>query len=199
MSHAGTEDKFVKTLFPDDMEGLEILDIGHGYGETALYIRTRTYKGGWCRLTGLEIFREYHELQQRLGIYDTLTLGDALHMPYRDKAFNITIGQHVIEHLPKADGVKMLSEAERVTRNRIIICTPHGYTESGPLDDNQHNHHLSGWYPQDFQRLGYKTRIVTKNVNSRLLVAFARLLFKIKGKRWDNEVLVAWKDLEEQP
>ena len=141
MSHAGTEDKFIKTLFPENMEDLEVLDIGHGYGETALYIRTRTYKGGWCKLTGLEIFREYHELQQRLGIYDTLTLGDARHMPYRDKAFNITIGQHVIEHLPKPDGVKMLSEAERVTRNRVIICTPHGYTESGPLDENQHNHH----------------------------------------------------------
>jgi ubiquinone/menaquinone biosynthesis C-methylase UbiE len=199
LSHAGTEDKFVKTLFPSDMEGIEVLDIGHGYGETALYIRTRTYKGGWCKLTGIEVFRDYHELQQRMGIYDTLTLGNALEMPYPDKAFNISIGQHVIEHFSKNEGVKMLSETERVTRNRIIICTPHGYTESGPLDDNVHNYHLSGWYPEDFHRLGYKTRIVTKNVNSRLIVAFAKLLFWLKGKRWDNEVLVAWKDLEAFP
>ena len=197
MSHAGTEDKFIKTLFPENMEGIKILDVGHGYGATAHYIRTRTYKRGWCHIAGLEPFKEYSDLQVRMGIYDELYIGYAQKMPFFNSGwFDISIAQHVIEHCPTyEEGFKLLKEMERVTKDRVIICTPNGYTESGPLDGNIDNHHHTGWSPEMFQERGYKTRIIYKNVNSRLLVAFAKLVFWLKRKRWDNEVLVAWKDL----
>jgi len=195
MSHAGTEDKFLKTLFPENMHQIRILDIGCGYGATGLYIRTRTYKNGWCYLVGIDPFHEYVSLQKRLGIYDEVWYGRGEALEALDNEFEIVIAQHVIEHLPKPKGRVMLDEMERVAKNKVILCTPHGFTESGPLDGNQDNNHLSGWYPIDFEERGYSTRIVTKNVNSRLLVAFAKLIFKIRGKKWDNEVLVAWKNL----
>jgi len=196
MSHAGTEDKFLKTLFPEDMEGLRILDVGHGYGATGLYIRTRTYKQGWVELYGLEPFKEYHDLMGRIGIYDYLDYGFGENMHYKDGFFDLSIAQHVIEHLSKKQGIKLIKEMERVTSGRVIFCTPNGYTESGPLDGNIHNNHLSGWFTKDFEAEGYHTQVVTKNVNSRLLVAFAKLVFWLKRKRWDNEVIVAWKDLK---
>lgn len=196
MSHAGTEDKFVKTLFPENMEGLKILDVGHGYGSTGLYIRSRLNLKEWSIIHGLEIDKPYHNLQTKMGIYDKLHLANALDMPIEDKFFDISIGQHVIEHLNKEDGFKMLTEMERVTTTRVIICTPNGYTESGPLDGNVHNHHLSGWSLEDFRGKGYTAKIIYKNVNSRLLVLFAKLVFWIRGKKWDNEVIVAWKDVE---
>jgi len=195
MSHAGTEDKFLKTLFPENMQGLKILDVGHGYGETGLYIRTRLNLNQWSHLDGLEIDKPYHDLQNKMNIYDDLYLASALDMPRPDKFYDISIAQHVIEHVSKEDGWGFLSEMERVTKTRVIICTPNGYTESGPLDGNEHNNHLSGWGSEDFESVGYTTKIVTKNVNSRLLVMFAKIVFWIKRKRWDNEVLVAWKDL----
>ncbi len=195
MSHAGTEDKFVKTLFPENMQGLKILDVGHGYGSTGLYIRTRTYKQGWCELYGVEPFKEYHELMAKIGIYDHLDHGFAETMGHEDGFFDLSIAQHVIEHCDKKKGLELLSNMERVTSGRVIICTPNGYTESGPLDGNVHNNHLSGWSAEDCEVLGYKTKIVTKNVNSRLLTLFAKTVFWLKRKRWDNEVLVAWRDL----
>jgi len=197
MSHAGTEDKFLKTLFPENMEGVRILDVGHGYGATGLYIRTRTYKQGWAEIYGLDPFKEYHDLMGRIGIYDFLDHGFGENMHYQDGFFDLCIAQHVIEHLEKKQGFKLLEEMERVTAKdgRVIICTPNGYTESGPLDGNVYNNHLSGWCIKDVEDLGYSTRIVTKNVNSRLLTWFAKTVFWLKRKRWDNEVLVAWKDL----
>lgn len=196
MSHAGTEDKFLKTLFPENMEGLTFLDVGYGYGATGLYIRTRTYKNGWCRLIGVEPYKEYHDLMGKIGIYDELHNCYGQDMPFEDNSFDISIAQHVIEHCKTFDeGYKLLSEMERVTRNRVIICTPNGYTESNALDGNEDNHHCTGWTRVHFKAKGYNTKIVTKNVNSRLLTLFAKLVFKLQRKRWDNEVLVAWKDL----
>lgn len=195
VSHAGTEDKFLKTLFPEGMQGLKILDVGHGYGSTGLYIRSRLNLIEWSQLDGLEIDKQYHDLQSKMSIYDGLYLADALDMPIPDKHYDISIAQHVIEHVSKEDGLCFLSEMERVTKNRVIVCTPNGYTDSGPLDGNVHNNHLSGWSAEDFEALGYKVRVITKNVNSRLLTMFAKTVFWLKRKRWDNEVLVAWKDL----
>ena len=196
MSHAGTEDKFIQTLFPPSMEDVKVLDVGHGYGATALYIRTRTYKRGWCHITGVEPYKEYHDLQDRMGIYDALYMGYGQDMPFTDQMFDISIAQHVIEHCKNInEGIELLYEMERVTEGRVIICTPNGYTESNALDGNKDNHHRTGWTRELFEEQGYSTRIIYKNVNSRLLVAFAKLVFWLKRKRWDNEVLVAWKDM----
>ena len=196
ISHAGTEDKFIKTLFPKKMRGLKILDVGHGYGSTGLYIRSRLNLNEWSILDGLEVYKPYHDLQAKMSIYDGLWLADARDMSMiKDGAYNISIGQHVVEHLGKDDGVIMLAGMERVTSDRVIVCTPNGYTESGPLDDNEHNNHLHGWNREDFEILGYKTEVVTKNVNSRLLSGFAKLVFWVRRKRWENEVIVAWKDV----
>jgi len=196
MSHAGTENKFVKTLFPDDMNGKRILDVGHGYGETGLYIRTRTYKNGWCHLTGVEPYQEYHDLMEAVGIYDKLHIGYGQNMPFTENQFDVSIAQHVIEHCKTfAEGYEMLDEMERVTSGRVIICTPNGYTESNALDGNEDNHHCTGWTEKHFKDRGYKTRIVTKNVNSRILVAFAKTVFWLKRRKWDNEVLVAWLNI----
>ena len=196
MSHAGTEDKFLKTLFPPNMEELTFLDVGYGYGATGLYIRTRTYKNGWCKLVGVEPYKEYHDLMNKIGIYDELHNCYGQDMPFEDKVIDYSVAQHVIEHCKTFDeGYTMLDEMERVTKTRVIICTPNGYTESNALDGNEDNHHCTGWTAEHFKSRGYKTKIVTKNVNSRLLTLFAKLVFKLKRKRWDNEVLVAWLDL----
>jgi len=196
MSHAGTEDKLLAHLFPDANEDSRILDVGCGYGSTGLFVRNKVcLSKGWCELWGLDIFWPYVEMQRRMGIYDRVLFGSALEIDAPDRYFDYTIATHVIEHMVKEDGLKLLPELERVTRKRVIVSTPNGYTESGPLDDNEHNNHLSGWRPHEFKSRGYTTRVVAKNVNSKLLRAFASAVFRVRGKQWENEVIVAWKDM----
>jgi SAM-dependent methyltransferase len=196
MSHAGTEDKYLKTLFPQNMEGLKVLDVGHGIGLTGLYIRGELIDRGWCQLYGVDIYKPYHLLQQRLGIYDAVFLRDARNgLPFPNKSINIAIMQQFIEHVYKPDGILILEEAERVTTDKIIVCTPNGFHDSGPgTHGNQHSAHLSGWTVEDFHKHGYHTQIVTKNVNSRALQLFAKFWFMLQRRRhWENEMIVAWK------
>lgn len=198
MSHAGTEDKLLPYLFPPNLDGLKILDLGHGLGQTGLMLRGLGVTRGQPELTGVDVYKPYHLLQERLGIYDKVILHDLCEtpLPFKNKTHHITIGQQVIEHLPKEKGIRLLVELECVTKDLIIIATPNGYHESGPgTDGNQHSAHLSAWHPNDFQKHGYETRVVSKNVNSRALRGFAYLWFRLRGQTWENEMIVAWKKL----
>ena len=196
MSHAGTENKLLEQLFPEITPDTIILDVGHGYGATGLLIRSKVnLNREWCQLWGVEIYEPYHKMHARMMMYDKLFLCNALTMPIPDKSIDYSVATHVIEHTEKEDGYRLIDELERVTSGRVIISTPNGYTESGPLDENDYNNHRSAWRPRDFQNRGYTARVVTKNVNSRLLTLFAKTVFALKGKQWENEVIVAWKDL----
>lgn len=197
MSHAGTEDKLLPHLFPPRLEGLRVLDIGHGLGQTGLMIRGLGVTRGQPHITGVDIYKPYHYLQKNIGIYNRVLLHDMTEpLPYMDNSFHITIAQQFIEHVPKQTGYRILDELQHVTQSLIIISTPNGYHESGPgTDGNQHSEHLSAWHTRDFQRYGYETRVVTKNVNSRALRAFAHLWFRLRGQVWENEMIVAWRKL----
>jgi hypothetical protein len=61
----------------------------------------------------------------------------------------------VIEHLPRHLGFELLRACEAITNKYIILETPHGFVPQGPEYGNPHQRHLSGWYPQDFEALGY--------------------------------------------
>ena len=61
-----------------------------------------------------------------------------------------------IEHLPKSAGWRLLDRFEQLTKKFIVIDTPNGFVAQGPEFGNPYQRHLSGWYPVDFEGLGYK-------------------------------------------
>ena len=61
----------------------------------------------------------------------------------------------VIEHLPRHLGFELLRACEAITNKYVILETPHGFVPQGPEYGNPHQRHLSGWYIQDFEALGY--------------------------------------------
>lgn len=65
----------------------------------------------------------------------------------------------VIEHLEKADGMRLLNEMERVARQQIVVFTPLGFMpqhldlnekDAWGLAGGEMQLHRSGWLPSDF-------------------------------------------------
>jgi Methyltransferase domain len=78
---------------------------------------------------------------------------------FADRSVDSIFLLDVIEHLEKEDGVKVISEIERVARDQAVIFTPLGFmaqhVEAGQkdawgLNGAEVQEHRSGWTPEDF-------------------------------------------------
>lgn len=78
-------------------------------------------------------------------------------LPFKNEEFEVATCIEVIEHLPKEDGEKMLSELERIAQT-VIVSTPFHYFNQDALDDNPYRTHVSKWSTWDFRRRGYKIK-----------------------------------------
>ena len=59
-----------------------------------------------------------HRCGQALIIDRPLVLGDALHMPFKDKAFDFVVASHILEHMKNPE--QFLSELSRVAKAGYI-------------------------------------------------------------------------------
>lgn len=81
----------------------------------------------------------------------------------RDISKHFTSGQYdaciamdVIEHLTKADGLKLIADMERIARKRVVFFTPCGFLTQGNTEKGDLQVHLSGWDPEEMKKLGYR-------------------------------------------
>lgn len=71
-----------------------------------------------------------------------------------DWARDCVVWQDGPEHLPK-DEAELLLKAMKMAFNSIVISTPDGMLEQGPLDGNPYEEHMSAWSREDYVRLGF--------------------------------------------
>jgi 2-polyprenyl-3-methyl-5-hydroxy-6-metoxy-1,4-benzoquinol methylase len=132
----------------------KILDIGCGRGVWGYLIRESSEN---AYTIGVELYKPHLTFCKRHNVYSDVILADVRCLPFKNSVFNITICCELIEHLKKKDGQKFLDEAERASKQKIIISTPNGFRPTGnvviPYKD-----HLSGWNTTDFKGRGYKVR-----------------------------------------
>jgi hypothetical protein len=62
----------------------------------------------------------------------------------------------VVEHLPRADGEKLLEQCERIARTKVVVSTPNGFVSQSATPDNPFQEHVSGWTAEDFVSRGYE-------------------------------------------
>ena len=79
---------------------------------------------------------------------------------YEKDAFDLIVCSHVIEHLPKAEGYKLIYELDRLSKFSTIIASPNGYSFQRPVDDfgnsDMFNMHISGWTPRELRDCMYQ-------------------------------------------
>lgn len=105
-------------------------------------------------MVGLERYRPY--VTGGKDVHDYYVIGDAKAIPFKSGSFDCAAASEVIEHLEKKDGVRMLSEMERVARKKIILTTPNGFLPVPEDKDNPGEKHLSGWTVEELKALGFK-------------------------------------------
>jgi SAM-dependent methyltransferase len=115
------EEARVITAFAGDVAGAAVLDVGTGTARAALALAAR---GG--RVTGLDYSQEMLRVGQaraaRASAAVGLLRGDARHLPFGDRAFDVTVSVRLLMHMPDWRGT--LTELCRVTRRRLVIDYP---------------------------------------------------------------------------
>lgn len=135
------------------------LAVDVGCGEDSLL---RRYRPKLLTL-GCDVSDEAIAESRLRNAHDQYLLADATDGGFPDLVLK-TIGGEVdlvtmygvIEHLPKSVGYQIIAQCERITSKFVIIETPNGFVEQGPEFGNAAQRHLSGWFPHDFEGLGYK-------------------------------------------
>lgn len=114
----------IADAFAKALEGYaRVLEVGVGTGRFALPLQQRGVP-----LLGVDISARMMQRGREKGVRNTL-LADALHLPFRAKAFDAAYSIHVL-HLV-ADWRRALEEVRRVTRDAYFTVAT--YWEGGPV------------------------------------------------------------------
>lgn len=130
-----------------------LLDVGCG---AASPIRRFSH-----RLTdsvGVDCFEPALDLSRQAGIHARYVCMDVLDIArhFAPASFDCVIASDVIEHLEKADGVRLIRSLEILARRKVLIFTPNGFQPQRAIGGNVHQVHRSGWTVAEMNAYGYR-------------------------------------------
>jgi len=150
--------------------------------------------------TGIDACADSVEDAKKANVHDRYIIADVLkdnveglRFSTEQETFDLVTLYGVIEHMPKRRGLDMLEKCEQLTSKYVLLETPNGFVEQGPECGNKFQRHLSGWFPPDFEGLGYKVYGTTGTKYFRGYMARAK--FKVFGSEIPClvcDVLAAW-------
>jgi len=192
MSSSYLLDPFVMTLLVE--KGKSYLDVACGRGKWGYLIKTSHKHPN--RIIGGDIDVQSIGYVKFHNVYDEVVVLDGRYLPFRDKSFDIVLAIEVIEHMKKSEGYKLLDEAERVAKEKVVVPTP----LLGARYWYSKKEHVSRWAVSDFRKKGYTVRgvgfsLLGRFTTYRLVFALAPLAYYIP---WMSYILLAWKKLDKK-
>jgi len=149
------------------IQGPQILDVGCGFGRWG-YLCTTNY---WEThkpmapptkpvIVGCDGYLPNVEMSERSGVYS-----DVLHvkfppLPFDNLSFDTVLILDVLEHIQEEKALKLIGEAKRIARHRIIISTPNFPNFRTPhmtiTGFNDMEAHISYWSRRRLRQLGFR-------------------------------------------
>lgn len=136
-----------------DKSAESILDVACGRGLPMEMIKMRM---DVKRSVGVDLFGPYIKECKAKKIHDEYVISDIRKMKFPDKSFDVVMALQVLEHLPQKDAWKVLEKMEKIAKKQVMIATPIGEMYHPAVDDNKLQLHQSHFYPEEFEKRGYK-------------------------------------------
>jgi 2-polyprenyl-3-methyl-5-hydroxy-6-metoxy-1,4-benzoquinol methylase len=111
----------LSNYLPDNKE-VPILDVGCGWGQLLWWLREK----GYTNIQGIDIGKAQEEHGKSIGI-DIICVKDSTSfLENPDSKYKLVIMNHMIEHMPAAEGIKLLKAVYKslLPGGRVIVQTP---------------------------------------------------------------------------
>jgi 2-polyprenyl-3-methyl-5-hydroxy-6-metoxy-1,4-benzoquinol methylase len=111
----------LSNYLPDDKEA-PILDVGCGWGQLLWWLREK----GYTNIQGIDIGEAQEAHGESIGLNIIRVEDSTDFLENLDSKYELVIMNHIIEHMPAAEGIKMLKAIYKALRpgGRIIVQTP---------------------------------------------------------------------------
>jgi len=96
-------------------------------------------------------------------------IGDALKLSptFADGSFDLVLLMDVVEHFTKEDGLRLVQEAQRIAKKKVLLWIPEGHCPQDADHFDRHcgyaykpsQEHKSDWYSNDFADLGFDVAV----------------------------------------
>ena len=106
-----------------------VLEVGCSWGYVLAYV------GGHA---GIDLNPESISIAKQLAREKRFEVGSALSLPLPDRSYDTVLLADVLEHLDYADVSQALSEACRVSRQRVLITLPKGDSDTEDATNMKH-------------------------------------------------------------
>lgn len=150
--------KFINFLFPTVVYCLKrelsdcksVLDLGCGPSSPIQYCKNIKNS------VGVEIFDEYLKESKAKKIHKKYLKKDIGDLDFKENSFDAVIMIEVLEHLPASLGRRIIKNAEKWAKKKVVITSPNGFIKQKAVDNNPWQKHLSGWDLRKMKKMGFK-------------------------------------------
>lgn len=142
MPYSDAEGKDVTLSWYWEIEPRTVVDVGAGSGTYArLMRRDGPQEGRWTAVEGWEPYISRFGLET---LYDAVVVADARQLTAPFYRADLVIAGDVLEHMPRADAVRLLSKI-RPNAAHLIVSVPVLHLDQGAVYGNPLEEHVDHW------------------------------------------------------